>query len=74
MRIMSWNVNGLRATMDKGFRTWLSGSSAHVVGVQEVRATEKQLAEHNRAWQRWHRSFSSAERPGYSGVGLFSKA
>lgn len=73
MRILSWNVNGLRAAMEKGFRTWLSRSSSHIVGVQEVRATEEQLAEHARAWQRWHRSFSAAERPGYSGVGLFSK-
>lgn len=73
MRILSWNVNGLRAAMGKGFRRWLSRSESHIVGLQEVRATEEQLSDHDRAWKSWHRSFSAAERPGYSGVGLLSR-
>src|SRR5690349_20071259 len=73
MRILSWNVNGLRAAMGKGFRRWLSRSEGHIVGLQEVRATEEQLADHAPAWKSWHRSFSAAERPGYSGVGILSK-
>ena len=38
MRILSWNVNGLRACGAKGFRRWLDRSGAEIVGVQEVRA------------------------------------
>jgi exodeoxyribonuclease-3 len=73
VRIVSWNVNGLRSVLDKGFRPWLGRSRAHIVGVQEVRAREDQLGEHARGWRGWHRHFVAAERPGYSGVGLFSR-
>ena len=38
MRIVSWNVNGLRAAHKKGFLKWLAAEQADVVGVQEVRA------------------------------------
>lgn len=71
MRIVSWNVNGLRAVERKGFRRWLTRSGATIVGVQETRCTEAQVPA--RLGQRWHRHFVAAERPGYSGVGLFSR-
>jgi exodeoxyribonuclease-3 len=73
MRIVSWNVNGLRAAMSKGFRRWLSRSPAAVVGLQEVRAREDQLAEHTRAFRGWFTAFSPALRPGYSGVGIVAR-
>jgi exodeoxyribonuclease-3 len=38
IRILSWNVNGLRACAKKGFSNWLEGSGAEIVGIQEVRA------------------------------------
>jgi exodeoxyribonuclease III len=74
MRIVSWNVNGLRAAMaKKTFRAWLSRSGAGIVGLQEVRATEDQLGTIARSFRGWHRSFVAAEQKGYSGVGLLSK-
>lgn len=73
MRIVSWNVNGLRACAKKGFRNWLDGSGADVVGLQEVRAHAHQLPEEVAAPDGWHVHFSAAERPGYSGVGLYSR-
>lgn len=73
MRIVSWNVNGLRACAKKGFGEWLQNSAADVVGVQEVRATENQIPEDVRQAEGWSTHFSAAERPGYSGVGLFSR-
>jgi exodeoxyribonuclease-3 len=73
VHIFSWNVNGLRAAHQKGFLHWLSGARAQVVGVQEVRARPEQLPEEVRAPRRWHTHFSAAERPGYSGVGLYSR-
>ncbi|MBJ6762272.1 exodeoxyribonuclease III [Myxococcaceae bacterium JPH2] len=74
MRVVSWNVNGLRSVHRKGFLPWLAGARAQVVALQEVRATEEQLPEEVRAPARWRTHFSSAERAGYSGVGLYSRA
>lgn len=73
MRILSWNVNGLRACEKKGFSTWLAGTGADVVGLQEVRATVDQLPAHLQAPDGWHAHWVSAERKGYSGVGLLSR-
>ena len=73
MRIVSWNVNGLRACTKKGFLDVLERSGADVVGVQEVRAFEKQLPDAVHSPENWHTHFVAAERAGYSGVGLFSR-
>lgn len=73
MRVVSWNVNGLRACAKKGFADFLARSKADVIGVQEVRAFPEQLPDDIRAPSGWHSSFSPAERPGYSGVGIFSR-
>jgi len=73
MRIVSWNVNGLRACATKGFLAWLRTCRAQVVGVQEVRAREAQLPDEIRRPRGWHTHFVAAERPGYSGVGLYSR-
>jgi exodeoxyribonuclease III len=73
MRIVSWNVNGLRSVLTKGFRPWLSRSRAAIVGLQEVRAREAQLDEQGRAFKGWHRHIVAADRAGYSGVGLLTR-
>ena len=73
MRIVSWNVNGLRACVRKGFLSFLHTSGADVIALQEVRAFEHQLDEATRAPPGWHTSFSPAERPGYSGVAIYSR-
>lgn len=73
MRILSWNVNGLRACTRKGFGDFLHTSGADVLALQEVRAFPTQLdpAIHQPAG--WHTSFAAAERPGYSGVAIYSR-
>lgn len=73
MRVVSWNVNGLRSCEQKGFSRWLAGSGAHVVALQEVRALPEQLPEHVRAPAGWHAWFAPARRPGYSGVALYCR-
>jgi exodeoxyribonuclease-3 len=73
VRIVSWNVNGLRAADAKGFSRWLARSRADIVGIQEVRARPEQLPEHLTAPPSWHAHFSPAERAGYSGVGLYAR-
>lgn len=73
VQIISWNVNGLRACFRKGFATWLHQSGAAIVGLQEVRAQEQQLSAELAELSGWHYHLNPAERPGYSGVGLFSR-
>jgi len=73
LRIVSWNVNGLRACTKRGFAAWLAASRAQIVGLQEVRALPEDLPDEIRHPRRWHTNFSAAERKGYSGVGLYSR-
>ena len=73
MRIVSWNVNGLRACVKKGFMHFLEASGADVVGVQEVRALPTQLPLDVRSPPGWHTAFAPAQRLGYSGVALYSR-
>jgi len=73
VRILSWNVNGLRACASKGFERVLHGSRAEIVGLQEVRARPEQLPPALRDPPRWHTRFHAAERPGYSGVALYTR-
>ena len=73
MKIVSWNVNGLRACAKKGFLDFLESSGADVVCLQEVRALPEQLDPAVRAPAGWHVSFSPAQRKGYSGVAIYSR-
>lgn len=73
LKIVSWNVNGLRALARKqAWEPFLAGGH-HIVGLQEVRATAAQLGElaAPTGWPFSH--VVEATRPGYSGVALFSR-
>jgi exodeoxyribonuclease-3 len=74
-RFVSWNVNGIRSAVRKGFVDWLRKTRADVVGLQEVRAELDEAPEALRLRRRFaHVSWSSARsRRGYSGVAVFSK-
>lgn len=74
LKICSWNVNGLRASLKTGdFQRWLEDTAPDVAGLQEVKAVPEQVED---AWSHlgydchWH----SAERSGYSGALLLSKS
>src|SRR5690606_5439521 len=73
MRVVSWNVNGLRACAKKGFADFLESSKADVVGIQEVRAHPEQLDPDTFRPPGWHAHFAPAVRPGYSGVAIYSR-
>jgi exodeoxyribonuclease III len=73
VRIVSWNVNGLRACAGKGFLDFLETSGTGVLGIQEVRAFPDQLPPAVRSPPGWHAHFAPAARPGYSGVALYSR-
>ena len=74
LRVLSWNVNGLRAIDRNGFfRRWLTRSAAFFVGVQEVRARYEQLPRRLQRPRGWHTHLVTAERKGYSGVCFYSR-
>ncbi len=73
MRIVSWNVNGLRACAKKGFLPFLERSGADLVALQEVRAFPDQLESNLRQPEGWFSCFSPAVRAGYSGVAIYSR-
>lgn len=72
-RVISWNVNGIRACAKKGFGDFLARSRAEIVGVQEVRALPSEIPEELTTSGKWNHYLAPAERRGYSGVGLFSR-
>lgn len=74
LRIVTWNVNGLRAVLRNGFGGWRTRSGADIIGVQETRVLPDQLTAAQRKPRNWHFHLTPAERKGYSGVGLFSRA
>jgi exodeoxyribonuclease III len=73
MRIMSWNVNGIRAVQKKGFVEWFVREAPDVLCIQETKASPGQLAPELTTVAGYHTYFSSAERKGYSGVATYSK-
>src|SRR6056297_581105 len=73
MKLLSWNVNGLRAVMKKGFREQLLAIQPDIMGVQETKMQENQLTEEIRRISDYKSYFHSAERKGYSGVGIYTR-
>ncbi len=73
MKIVSWNVNGLRAIAQKGFLDYVFRESPDVLCLQEVKAFPEQVAEEFRSPKGYHSYWNSAQRPGYSGVATFVK-
>jgi len=77
-RLVSWNVNGIRACAAKGFFSWLASASPDIVSLQETKAHPDQLApdflspEDGRGG-RYKAYWASAKRRGYSGVAILSK-
>lgn len=74
MKVLSYNVNGIRAAMKKGFLEWLSASDPDVICIQETKAHKEQLElnQFEDLGYPFHYWFS-AEKKGYSGVAVLSK-
>jgi exodeoxyribonuclease-3 len=73
VRIICWNVNGIRAVHKKGFRDWFIQEQPDILCLQETKATRKQFPPDIRSVEGYHAYFSEAERKGYSGVALYTK-
>jgi exodeoxyribonuclease-3 len=73
LRLLSWNVNGLRAAHKKGFLEWLLRERPDVLCVQETKAAPAQLPPELKDVAGYRAYFAAAERRGYSGVALYAK-
>ena len=73
MKLITWNVNGIRAAQRNGFVKWFEDQAADIVCVQEIKATPDQLDGLLKHPMNYHSYWHSAQKPGYSGVALFSK-
>ncbi len=72
-RLLSWNVNGIRAVRRKGFLEWLYKESPDILCLQETKARPEQLDADLIKPADYHVCWSYPERKGYSGVAVFSK-
>jgi len=73
MKVISVNVNGIRAAAKKGFFDWLSTQKADVVCLQEIKAQDHHLTDDIFCPKNYHCYYFPAEKPGYSGVGIYCK-
>lgn len=73
MKFASWNVNGIRACDKNGFLSWMKDENADVVCLQEIKANPEQLGEHLQQPLKYNAFWHPAQKPGYSGVAVFSK-
>ena len=73
MKIISWNVNGVRAIMKKGFAERVAEMNPDILCLQETKAQDDQVAEALSELQGWHLVSNSAVRKGYSGTAILSR-
>ena len=73
MKLISWNVNGIRAVGRSGFLDWLGQEAPDVVALQEIKAFPEQLEEGLRNPPGYHSIWHPAKKPGYSGVSVYSR-
>lgn len=71
MKITSFNVNGLRAILNKGLLTWLENDQPDILCLQEIKARPEQIAEDIRNLGYPYAIWNPSQRPGYSGVATF---
>lgn len=73
IKLVSWNVNGIRSVAEKGFFEWLAGSNADIVGLQETKAQPEQLTKNFFEVASYSPWWASAKKKGYSGTALYSR-
>ncbi len=73
MRIITINLNGIRAAAKKGLFAWLQQENADVICMQELKAQDDVLQDASMQLAGYHAYFHCAEKKGYSGVGIYSR-
>jgi exodeoxyribonuclease-3 len=72
-KIITYNVNGIRAALNKGFDSWLNEVKPDVICIQETKASSDQVDENIFKNMGYHCYWFSAQKKGYSGVAIFTK-
>ena len=72
MKLISWNVNGIRATLGKGFGDFVTAEKPDILCLQETKARPEQVTLPPEL-EGFHGCWDSAQKPGYSGVAVFSR-
>ncbi|MFT4548496.1 MAG: exodeoxyribonuclease-3 [Verrucomicrobiales bacterium] len=72
MKLISWNVNGVRAALNKGLADFFAAEAPDILCLQETKAQQEQV---DMEWldSSYHQFWNSAEKKGYSGTAIFSK-
>lgn len=70
MKLISWNVNGIRACVEKGFKDFFKEADADIFCIQETKLQQNQI---NLELEGYYQYWNYAERKGYSGTAVFSK-
>lgn len=73
MKIITYNVNGLRSAISKGFLNWLKTTNADIVALQEIKTFPENIGVMDFEMLGYYQYWFPAKRPGYSGVAVFSK-
>lgn len=74
MKLISWNVNGLRAVINKGFKDFFKEIDADIFSIQETKMQESQLDKNIlQIFEGYNAYWNSAEKKGYSGTAIFTK-
>ncbi len=73
MKIISWNVNGIRAVEKKGFIDFVKESDGDIIAIQETKASEEQLGDNLLNIDGYRSYFKCATKKGYSGVAIYTK-
>ena len=74
MKLISWNVNGLRAVINKGFDEFFKNIDADIFCIQETKMQESQIDDNiKNIFKEYNSYWNSAEKKGYSGTAIFTK-
>jgi exodeoxyribonuclease-3 len=73
MKITTWNVKGIRAAITKGMKEFIQETQPDIMCLQEIKARPEQIAESIRELPGYFSIWNPAQRPGYSGVAVFTK-
>jgi exodeoxyribonuclease III len=73
MKIITYNVNGIRSAMSKGFLNWMKEEQPDVLCLQEIKASPDQVGVFELEEMGYHHFWYPAQKKGYSGVAIFSK-
>lgn len=73
MKLLSWNVNGIRACVRKGFTDFLSDYKPDVLGIQEIKIDDKSRAKEVFDFKNYQEYWHPAQKPGYSGTAILTR-